>query len=749
MLSAVILRSPHPHARIVAIDSARARRQRSVVAVFTGADLGGVGRIPMRMSPRAEVVGCLQRPLALDKVRYVGEPVAVVVAADRYLAEDAAELIDVEFEPLPVVTDARRALEPGAPVLHESLGRNLAERLVMGCGDTERGLREARVRVRQRFKVHRHTGVPLETRGLLAQFDPGTGALTVWGPTKVPHFNRDVLCDLLGWPEHRVRFVETEVGGGFGIRGEFYPEDFLIPWAAVRLRHAVQWVEDRREHMLAANHSREQLHEIEIGADAEGRILALVDRIHADMGAYIRTHGFVVPDRTAAMLPGPYRIPNYAAEVFCAFTNKTPCGTYRSPGRYEGTVVRERLVDALAAALRLDPAEVRRRNFVGKDEMPYAVGSTADRDPVIYDSGDFRSAFETALDAAGYAALRRRQAEARRQGRCVGVGLGCFVEKSGTGPWEYARVEVDASGRVVVYTGLASLGQGLETTLSQICADELGVELDDVTVVHGDTARIPYGIGTFGSRGAVVGGNAVFEAAGLLRDKIKAWAATRLEVSAADLVLDGGRVHPRGVPDRGLTLRDLAGAAAPGQPAPPGLAPGLSASAFFKAPMRPYPYGTHVAAVEVDAETGQVTVTDYVIAYDVGRAINPMIVEGQLAGGLAQGLGGALLEELAYDDGGQLLTTTFMDYLLPTAMEMPARVVLRLLEEAPSPLNPLGVKGAGEGGCTGAGAALANAVADALAPLGVRLSGLPLTPESLLAAIGEARAGRARSGEGR
>lgn len=739
MLSAAIYRSPHAHAVLRALDLDQARRRPGVVAVWSHADLGQVGRIPMRMAPRPGVTECLQRPLGAGKVRYAGEPVAVVVATDRYRAEDALEAIVAEFEPLPAVTDAREALAPGAPVLHETFGSNLAERIVMRRGDAERALAGAPVRVRQQFRVHRHTGVPVETRGLLAHWEPGTRVLTVWGPTKVPHWNRSVLSELLGHPEHLIRFVETEVGGGFGVRGEFYPEDFLIPWAAVRLGRPVQWVEDRREHFLATNHSREQWHEIEIGADRDGRIVALADRIWADMGAYVRTHGVVVPDRTAAMLPGPYRIEHYAAEVLCVFTTKTPAGTYRGPGRYEGTVVRERIVDRLAAALSMDPAEVRRKNFVAPEEMPYDVGSTADRDPVIYDSGDFRGAFETALAMADYKALRAEQDRARAEGRFLGIGIGCFVEKSGTGPWEYARAEIDASGRVVVYTGLASLGQGLETTLAQLAAQALGVVPDDVSVVHGDTARVGFGVGTFGSRGAVVGPSAVWEASGRLRAKLLALAAWVLEVSPEDLVVEGGRVFPRGVPDRALTLRDLARAAAPGQPLPEGMEPGLSAAAFFEAPRRPYPYGTHVAAVEVDTGTGQVCVRAHVIAYDVGRAINPMIVEGQLLGGLAQGLGGGLLEELAYDAGGQLLTTSFMDYLLPTAMEMPERVELRLLEEAPSPLNPLGLKGAGEGGCTAAGAALANAVADALAPLGVTVAGLPLSPDRILGMIRAAR----------
>ena len=743
MLSAVIFRSPHAHARIRSLDLDAARRVSGVVAAWGAADLADVGRIPMRMSPRAEVVQCLQRPIAIDKVRYVGEPMAVILATDRYRAEDALETVAVEFEELRPVTNAVEALAPGAPIIHEGFGRNLAERIVMNRGDAQRALGQAAVRVAHRFQVQRHTGVPMETRGLLAQYDVGTGVLTMWGPTKVPHHNRSVLARLLGIPDSRVHFLPTDVGGGFGVRGEFYPEDFLIPWAAIRVGRPVQWVEDRREHFVATNHSREQWHDVEIGATRDGKIVALDDRIHADMGAYIRTHGVVVPDRTAAMLPGPYRIEHYHAEVSCVFTNKTPAGTYRAPGRYEGTVVREQIVDLLARTLGMDPADVRRRNFVSPEEMPYDVGATVDSEPVVYDSGDFRSAFEATLKLGEYEALRVEQAEARRRGRLFGVGIGCVVEKSGTGPWEFARVELAGAGTPTVYTGLAVLGQGLETTLSQICAQALGVRPEDVTVVHGDTTRVAHGIGTFGSRGIVVGGNAVFEAARRLRDKIVALAAEQLEASPADLVVEDSRVFARGVRDRALTFRDLARvAAAPRGPATEEL--GLSATAFFEAPKRPYPYGSHLAAVEVDAETGRVHVVRYAIAYDVGRIVNPSIVEGQIVGGLAQGLGGALLEELAYDAGGQLVTTTFMDYLLPTIMEMPARLDVRVLEEAPSPLNPLGVKGAGEGGCTGAGAALANAVADALAPLGTTLTRLPLSPDQVLALIRQARRGAGR-----
>jgi carbon-monoxide dehydrogenase large subunit len=729
MLSAVIVRSPHAHARIRAFDLDRVRRAPGVVGAWAAADLGDVGRIPMRMSPRPELVQCLQRPIAVDVVRYVGEPVAVIVAADRYRAEDALDLVHAEFEELPAVTNAIDAVLPGSALVHEAFGRNLAERIVMNRGDAQRALAQAAVRVRHRFQVQRHTGVPMETRGLLARYDAGTGVLTMWGPTKVPHYNRGVLAHLLGLPEHRVHFLPTDVGGGFGVRGEFYPEDFLIPWTAMRLGRPVQWIEDRREHFLATNHSREQWHDLEIGATRDGTIVALDARIHADMGAYIRTHGMVVPDRTAALLPGPYRIEHYHAEVSCVFTNKTPSGTYRGPGRYEGTVVREQAVDLLARALAMDPADVRRRNFVGRNEMPYAVGGTVDSEPVVYDSGDFRSAFEAALKTGEYEALRVEQAAARRDGRFFGIGIGCLVEKSGTGPWEFAQVDVDAMGGATVYTGLAVLGQGLETTLAQICAQALGVRPEHVTVVHGDTARVAQGVGTFGSRGIVVGGNAVFEAARRVRDKAIVVAAETLEASPADLVVADGRIFARGMPDRAVTFGELARATQE---------VGLSASAIFQAPKRPYPYGTHLAAVEVDAETGQVRVLRYAIAYDVGRIVNPDIVEGQIVGGLAQGLGGALLEELAYDGGGQLMTTTFMDYLLPTSMEMPGRLDVRLLEEAPSPLNPLGVKGAGEGGCTGAGAALVNAVADALAPMGVSVTRLPLSPDAVVTMIRDA-----------
>jgi carbon-monoxide dehydrogenase large subunit len=736
MLHGAVLRSPHPHARLGEIRAKAALALPGVVAVVTAEDLGDVGRIPTRLGHRVGHPACLQRPLARDKVRYVGEPVAFVVAESRYLAEDALDVMEVDYDPLPIVANAWRAMESGAPVLHDVVPGNVAEALDTRKGDASAAMAGAHVRVRERFAVQRHTGVPMETRGLTAAFDPGTGVLRLWGVAKIPHFNRRVLADLLGCPEHLIQFTEMEVGGGFGVRGEFYPEDFLVPWTAKRLGRPVQWIEDRREHLMAANHSRQQYHDVEIGFDRDGRIVALVDHFVVDMGAYIRTHGVVVPELTAALLPGPYRIPNYTAEIRCALTNKTPTGTYRGPGRYEGTFVRERLMDVAAQRLGADPLELRRKNFIRPDEMPYEVGGASLGQRIVYDCGDYASAMDKALAALGYEAARREQAEARRQGRHVGIGVAVLVEKAGLGPWEYARVEVDATGHVVVYSGVAAVGQGIETTLAQVCADELNVPPERITVVHGDSARVPFGVGGFASRGASVALPAALEAARKVRAKILRVAAGLLEAAADDLVLGDGTVHVRGVPDRAVTFRELARAAVPG---PPDMEPGLHASHFFEAPAMTYPYGCHAAIVEVDVETARVKILKYAIAYDIGKAVNPMIVDGQLVGAMAQGIGGALLEELVYDEQGQLLTTTFMDYLVPTVMEMPEATVVRILEETPTPLNPLGVKGAGEGGSSGCGAALANAVADALAPLGVPITALPLSPDRLHRLIKEHR----------
>jgi aerobic carbon-monoxide dehydrogenase large subunit len=726
-----VVRSPHAHARIDAIDVAAARASPGVVDVVTFDDLPELARpIPMRLAERGEMRRYLQRALARDKVRYVGEPVAAVVADDRYRAEDALAAVQVAYTPLPALTDARAAAEAGAPLLFESEGTNAVATYTVACGDVERGLREADLVLRETFYVQRHSAVPLETRGALAEWDAGRGVLSLWGMTKVPHINRRIVAEHVGLPEHRVRFHQTDVGGAFGVRGEVYPEDVLVALLAIRTGRPVRWIEDRREHLQAANHSREQHHEIAIGLRRDGTILAIHDRFCNDMGAYVRTHGATAPNNTAAYVPGPYRVPHYQADVTCVVTNKTPAGTYRAPGRFEATFVRERIVDMAARALGLDPAEVRRRNFIPAAAMPYDLGTTTHGSTVVYDSGDYARLFDWALDRVGYGRLRAAQAEARRGGRHVGIGLAYVVEKSGLGPWESARVVVDGSGRVVVHTGIPSVGQGVETVFAQVCADVLGVRYEDVTVRYGDTEALPDSVGAFGSRGTVVGGNAVLGAAERVRDKILAVAARALEAHPADLELHDGAVRVRGVADRALALREVARAASATRTLAVGHEPGLEALHYHAQEKMTYGHGLHVAMVEVDGETGVTRILRYAVVYDVGRAINPMLVEGQLVGGLAQGLGAALHEELAYDETGQLAAGTLMEYHLPAAADMPP-LELWVREEDPSPTNPLGVKGAGEDGIVAAGGAVANAVADALAPLGVEVRALPLRPSRL------------------
>ncbi len=730
MVHAAVLRSTHAHARIVAINPTAALELPGVIGVLTAADMPGLKTIPMRTGRIPGLERSQQTPLAIDKVRYVGEPVALVVAENRYIAEDALELIDVEYKSLGAVTDARDGMQPGAPRLHDAVPNNIAASFNVDVGAVEAAFAESDLILEETFSTQRHGAVPLETRGLVAEYDHGKDLLTMWGPTKMTHTNWRILSELIGLPQSSIHFIEPEVGGGFGARGEFYPEDFLIPFAAMRLRVPVCWIEDRSENLKALNHSRQQQHRVKIGVKKDGTITAMKAEILFDMGGYTRTHGGVPAIAASAMLRGPFRIKNYRCDVFCVLTNKTPVGTYRSPGRYEANFVRERLVDIVAHRLHLDPAEVRRRNLIRHEEMPYDLG----KHPfhyMVYDTGDFPRQLEGALDRIGYARWQDKSRAAKNSGRAIGVGIGCFVETSGIGPWEYARVEIDNAGKVVLYSGCNSVGQGIATALSQIVADELQVTIDDVRVVHGDTAKVPYGNGSNASRSTVMAGSAALGASRKIRDKLLKLASAAMEIDAGDLFLRDGRAVARGAPERTLSLTALAALALPGPALKNGLTPGLSEEDFFATDKRPFPYGVHVAVVEVDKETGLFKILDYLVTEDVGRKINPMIIEGQMAGGLAQGIGGALLEEFVYDENGQPLATSFMDYLLPTAMEVPEAQLIST-EEFPSPHNPLGVKGAGEGGITAAGAALANAVSDAL---GVEVTRLPLKPDYLLELI--------------
>jgi aerobic carbon-monoxide dehydrogenase large subunit len=740
MLHAAVFRSPFAHAWLIKVDVERARAMPGVVAVITFQDIAGIKPIPMRLEPSENLFRALQKPLASDRLRYVGEPIAVVVAEDRYQAEDAFEGIDIEVEELEAYVNVRTAINPGSELLFPGVTRNIAHHFVVETGDVARALSEAYEVFEEEFYIQRHSAVPLETRGLVAEHDEGRDLLTIWGPTKVVHFNHGVLANLLEMPPSRIRMIEVEVGGGFGVRGEFYPEDYLIPFLAKKLRRPIRWIEDRNEHLKSTNHSREQWHRLRIGFGKDGRIVAFDDYLLTAMGGYIRTHGATLPTMTAAYMPGPYKLDNYRCDAHCVLVNKTPAGTYRGPGRFGASFVRERAMDMVARKLDMDPAELRLRNFIPKELMPYTTGTSAFDTPTVYDSGDYASQLKSALEKFEYYKLKNWCREQRIAGRAVGIGIGCFVEKTGGGPWEYGRVEIDTSGEIVVYSGTADLGQGVETVLSQIVADTLPSDIERIRVVHGDTSVVPFGVGGFGSRSTVVAGSAALLAAEDVKKKLLSLAATALQTNVNDLKFEKNRVIARSGIGPGISYAELAALTTPSSARALGVTPGVSGEAVFHADRMAFPYGVHLALVEVDQRTGFIKIPKYLIAFDVGRAINPMLVKGQIVGGFAQGIGGALLEEFSYDSSGQLLSGSFMDYLLPSVAEVP-EVEVMLTEDSPSPLNPLGVKGAGEGGTVAVGATLANAVCDAFDGL-VEIRQLPLTPELVLKLAHDAKKAR-------
>lgn len=710
-----VVRSPVARGRIVGIDTAGALSLPGVEAVWTAADTGDIPPIDFRMPMITGVESYRQPVLADGRVRYVGEPVAVVLAEDPYLAEDAAEQVFVDIEELrPVVDpylDASRATEVG--VVEKAYG-DLAAAF---AGDP--------VVVEMELRVGRHSAVPMETRGALARYDATSSTLEMFGAAKVPHYNRGAIARMLGLPTSAVVLREVHVGGGFGVRGELYPEDVLVCWAARRSGRPVRWVEDRREHMLAANHSRDQVHRIRAAVDEDGWVRGVDAEFWVDQGAYLRTHETTVSELTSSMLPGPYVWPAYRCTGHVRLSNKTPCGTYRAPGRYESSFVRERLMDVIAHRLGLDPVEIRRRNLIPVGSMPYERGIGALGTEVTYDSGDYELLLDLLIDHLDYGSLSADLAARRSRGEAVGLGLGFFIEKSGLGPFEGVKVTVDEAGYVVVLTGAASIGQGVETCLAQICAETLGVGIERVRVRHGQTDDMAWGMGAFASRVTVMAGSATLIAARRVRGKALDEAAEVLEAPLGDLTISDGRVFVRGSPHGpAMTLGEVARRLRPGSAVDE---PGLAAEGWFEVDHMVYPYGIHAAVVKVDRDTGEVKPERLIVAYEVGRAVNPGLVDGQIHGGAAQGLGGALLEEFLYDDSAQPLAASFMDYLMPTMQEMPPVEVL-VTEDAPSPLNPLGVKGAGEGGITAVGAAIANAVADALGrPEDV--TRLPLSPE--------------------
>jgi carbon-monoxide dehydrogenase large subunit/6-hydroxypseudooxynicotine dehydrogenase subunit gamma len=734
-----IVRSSVAHARLLAVDTKRALEVPGVHTVLTAAALEPVPRIPVRLGPFDEPLDAwLQPVLACERVRYVGEPVAAVVAEDPYVAEDAAELVGAELEGLPAVLDATAAVEAGAEALHE--GGNEAIVLRRGYGDVDDAFGRAAHVVEVDVDVGRHTAVPLETRGLVAEHDAVLGRLTIWGATKVPHFNRRVLAAMLGMEEDGISLRATDAGGGFGVRGELYPEDFLVAHLARALGRPVKWIEDRAEHLVATNHSRQQRRRLAGAFAADGELLALLDTVWHDNGAYVRTHGVVVPELTLSMLPGPYRVAAYEGVAHVALTNKTPCGTYRGPGRYEATFARERLLDAAADELGMDRVALRRRNLLEQADLPHRRDLPVLGHDVEIDAGDFHGLLDAAIERSGYAGWASESRELRAHGRAVGVGLAYFLEKSGGGGFERARVEVQPSGRVRIASGGASLGQGIETVLAQVAADELGVDPSGVDVTTGDTDLVSAGGGSWASRSTIFSGGAVSLAARATADRARAVAADLLEAAPGDIRLQDGHALVAGSPDRRVALGEVAAACDAVSAGRRGEEPGLTAArTFVDAPMT-YPYGVHLAQVEVDPASGGVRVLRYFIAYEVGRAVNPRLVEGQLAGGAAQGLGGALMEEFRYDAEGQPLCTSFMDYLVPSAAEMPV-VGTAIHEDAPSPGNPLGAKGAGEGGVDGAGAAIAAAVEDALG-VSRAIRAVPVAPERVRAVAAGAPAGR-------
>jgi aerobic carbon-monoxide dehydrogenase large subunit len=716
-----VVRSPVAHGRLTGFRLEEALAHPGTIAIWTAADVADIAPIGFRLTPVPGLEPYRQSVLARDYVRYVGDPIAVAFAADPYTAEDIAELVAPDIEPLPAIVD------PVAPPREFLLGLDTeAAVITKEYGDLAAAFTGAHAVVELELVTGRHSGVPLETRGAIAV--PGAdGVLRMYGAAKVPHYNRQTIETMLGLPPGGIHLHEGHVGGGFGIRGELYPEDVLVCAAAQRLGRPVKWIEDRYEHLVAANQSRGQVHRVRAAVDERGFILGLDDEFWFDQGGYIRTHGVTVTDLTCAMLPGPYVIPAYRSVGHVRLTNKTPCGTYRAPGRFEASFVRERLVDAIAERLGRDPIEVRRINFIAEEQMPYSRGYSSLGTDIVYDTGDYAGLLDKFLRHIGWDKLCADVALRRQDGEAVGLGLGFFVEKSGLGPFDDIRIIIDGDGAIEVVTGAASIGQGVETVMAQICADALGIGLDRIRVTHGQTDRIARGMGAFASRVTVMTGAAVTIAAEKLRGELLAIAGQLLQTTPERLTLAGDRVvvsDDLGGPS--LDLAEIAQSAG-GE---------VAADATFTTDKMTYPYGVHAAQVRVEGDTCGITVERFFVGYDIGRAINPMLVEGQIAGGAVQGIGASLLEEFVYDAAGQPLSVTLADYLMPTIAEIPA-IEVALFEDAPTPLNPLGVKGAGEAGIAAAGAAIAAAVDEALGRPGA-VQRLPITPGRLHALLSEA-----------
>lgn len=732
VLHVAILRSPHAHARVNGVRTDAALALPGVVTAVTSGDLGDrVGSVPC-----AAANPTLRTPehpvLAKGHVRYVGEPVAAVVAEDSYTARDALDLIEVDYEPLPAVSDLEQALTPGAPKVHPQWPDNQAFTFELGQGDMDKARAEADAVVRQKFVHQRLAPIPVETRGVVARYFPGEDELTVWTSTQIPHLLRAQLALMLGFPEHHIRVIAPEVGGGFGCKLNVYREEGLLAYLAMRLKRPVKWIEGRRENLQATIHGRGQVGTVEAAVKKDGTILGVYYDCMLDTGAYYQLLTPGMPPLTGLMVSGCYKIPTVRFRSTGGFTNKIATDAYRGAGRPEATFVIERTLDLVARELGMDPVEVRRKNFARPSDFPLPVATG-----LAYDSGNYQAALDKALEMAGYDDLRTEQKMLREEGRYMGIGLSTYVEICAMGPsaalpaggWESGTVRLDFTGKTTVLTGVSPHGQGEETTFAQIVSDELGVPIEDVAVLHGDTAVVPNGIGTFGSRGIAVGGTAVLMAAQKVREKAQAIAANVLECSAEDLEFEDGRFTVKGVPDKGVTIQDVAVQAHVATKLPAGMEPGLQATSVFEPKNFTFPFGTHVCVVEVDPQSGEVEIRKYVAVDDCGKVINPLIVDGQVQGGIAQGLGQALFEEVVYDEDGQLVTGSLMDYAVARAEDLPALEFART--ETPTEVNPLGVKGVGEAGTIGSTPSIVNAVVDALAPFGVTHIDMPLKPEKI------------------
>jgi aerobic carbon-monoxide dehydrogenase large subunit len=738
MLHAALLRSQVAHARILKIDVSRARRRPGVVAIYVADNLGDYWKAGPLLVPPPPIAGMLfnertQVPLAKDNIRHVGEPLAIVIAESRYIAEDALDDIDVEIEPLPAVVDLELALKAGAPIVHEDLGSNVSAYARQTKGNYALAAAKADHIVKRRLRYEHGISSPIETRGVVAQWDRRANQMTIWDTTQAPVFVRNGLASVLGLSERKVRVIAPFIGGGFGPKiMMFYPEEVLLPWASMQLNRPIKWIEDRLEHFFATTHERGQIHDAEMALTRDGRILGVRDVFLHDGGAY-DPYGLTVPINSQCTLLGPYIVPNYDSTFTQVFTNLTLVTPYRGAGRQHGVFVMERLLDIAAHELNIDRAEIRRRNLIPPDAFPYNNEIVyQDFQPLEYDSGNYEPVLDMALEAIGYSAFREQQAAARVQGRYIGIGVACYVEGTGIGPYEGAKVQVQSNGKVSIATGIGTQGQGHFTALAQIAADQLGVAVTEVDVVTGDTDQFYWGAGTFASRGAVVAGNAVNEASKAVRKKALKLASDLFECAEEDLVLEHGRVSIIGIPEKFVSLGDLARQANPMRGAvQPGTEPGLESTQYFGPARGATANGVHAAIVELDPQTFDLKILKYVVVHDCGTVINPMILAGQIHGGVAQGIGNAFYERMAFDDQGQLQNASLADYLLPTALDVPRMELGHTVTK--SPLNPMGTKGAGEAGAIPVGALFAQAIEDALdlKRRGVELLEIPLSPSRL------------------